>query len=586
MHKLLHQPPTGLDTKESDDSANEMFSIGSPPAEPFTSCPEHCHAECNTTCPGHCCASFCPKTCASDCLPDCPVRCCKLKNSGLEVSNSPLTESSKMKMVKEFKNQFCSRKCKTNCDNSCPPVCCHGQSLFLPSVKTIKEHAKEDATSKSNMNWSMVMKFLDNLYNTYGHLNKSNHIAQSLQKPSLTKPAVLKSHDSKLLNTKPLATPTVRQPQPVVISDDTPPVSSKPKAALTPTVTQPKPVFLQDSNPNQHPPLTRNVPQPKLVPSQSNQPVLAPSQNSPLSTNHNDPNKPFCSSICKIHCFKDCHPSCCVPWVPKLTPQPVAPQSQDANFKNGYDVSVPPLPGPGSTTVTQTHFSGPGGPPVSRTPVVRPNPPAPKPFFPNVPLASHSSPAPTRSMLDTARAPLCLADCAPECYPGCTYRCCVAGQVYQRLKYRVPAPKKHGLNVMGPPKGATCLKNCSRACYPSCDPGCCQANARNDLSKPPNPQQSGEYSIKVPCTPMCRPYNCLAYCHHDCCLRPSLKRTMLDEMYKTNDSAKPTASQVKAHIAKINNLINGAHQSSDVHSSALASTSKSSKRKSIERHHK
>ena len=478
-----------------------MFSVGLAPAKPITLCPEHCLDKCSKNCPKHCCKMFCPKICASQCLGYCPVRCCKLNVPGLKKTNSSLTKSSKKQLVKAFLHKFCSPKCNNNCDISCPPVCCYGNSLFFPAEKTDVngKHVKQD--SAKSMNWSEMMKFLENLFHTYGALNKSKAMLENLKKKPLdskTGASFFKTSNKTL---------PVKQSQPVMTNNDSPAAHSKPKGAQTPNLVHPQPVIVEanENKPNHKVALTPTVAQPVVVIKQDNSSSLDSNQKLKVLADDVTSSNPLCPSLCRNHCYRECHYSCCFPGGP--VPSQSKPPSQERNFQNGYDMTVSPISTSGSLT---------------RNPYPIPAASSVSPSFSN----SQASPPkdsrilqylPVQTQRQWTAFSSCPANCPQECYPGCTYRCCVVGHSYQRSGVNL-SNGPHSTAVDSPQQPA-CPNGCSKACYPHCNQKCCQSDIKGD--------SSDHYSLKIPCPRMCRPFSCFAYCHHDCCLRPDRKRTKL-----------------------------------------------------------
>lgn len=506
-----------------------MFSVGLTPGTPVTLCPDHCYNECTENCPKNCCNAFCPRICASHCLGSCPVRCCRLKTPGLNGTNTSLTKPSKLQKVKDFLLDFCSAKCNNICDASCPPVCCHGKSLFFPAGKIESVGKQEKQGSKNSMNWSEMIKFLNNLFHTYGTLNKSKAIFESLKIPLANKNKTMDSPKPKLVNKTLSLKPSFKQPQPVVITDELPAEHFKPKVFQMPTVAQPTPVFLnEDHQPPNHNPLPPAATKPLRITKPNTFPLPAPPQKGKLLPDNSG--KPLCPSICKDHCYQECQVSCCSSEGLKSLQSETLPPPETTQ-KDGYRVTPPHVPAPGFIASVQSPTSKLASLP---NPVLRPvapfapsSAPASQALLSSAPRISQPLAAPTQRLWNAAQTPRCPANCPQECSPGCTYRCCVAGSSYQLSGYQLKDSNTDPyLNVRGSPQEATCPSGCSKACYPSCSRSCCQANKESDSSN------HFSFSVKIPCAPSCRPFRCLAYCHHDCCLSPNQKRTMSHARHK------------------------------------------------------
>lgn len=110
-------------------------------------------------------------------------------------------------------------------------------------------------------------------------------------------------------------------------------------------------------------------------------------------------------------------------------------------------------------------------------------------------------------------APSCKPGCSSRCYPLCMESCCRA--VDRTVQVR---PTTRSLIFTTKPSKAAygCPLQCPKSCFPSCSRDCCSAA---EQYKPPSLNGHGQYMVSIPCPMECRPYNCLSYCHHECCLR-------------------------------------------------------------------
>ena len=128
------------------------------------------------------------------------------------------------------------------------------------------------------------------------------------------------------------------------------------------------------------------------------------------------------------------------------------------------------------------------------------------------------------------KAPLCPGGCLSDCFPACTISCCTAAPKKLNSDTRGPTenptrrhdqPHPKALRFPLPPPIALCHPGCPRSCYPNCDETCCKASSdhASSLERPGQAGDPTQFTIKVPCPMECRPFNCLYYCHHDCCLR-------------------------------------------------------------------
>lgn len=528
-------------------------------------CPDECKTECHDSCPVRCCLGKCPLSCMGSCHPSCPKNCCYSPgtNHMLPVLDPKVQEN----FMKTMIEKFCPKACKEKCNSNCPPICCERNSSDSGGIKStnvhqLKTEGKHSTDSFRNaMSWFGMMNFFNMMYNMYGDLYGTKHFTKIPFKPTdtlnLLKPT--KPKTSGILN--PSKVNEVGVPESAAISvlscpnycnkscrHDCPPkcCEGKPevkslKAVGVPLTCQSScKVYCSKSCPSnccsksnpqriseQHPTGGINVAKSASISPPLHSPEPAPPPAPPPSL----PRPPAaCTPICPAYCYPQCLENCCQRGeVTKKKPsKELKAQTQGKQSYDNFFAKEPNGPSQDCPVVCRNNC-GPSCPlrcchrPLSAPTTSRPAAPSP-----------------------SINTPLCPGSCASQCFPACTISCCKAGFIKSSSNLNMPVlsptrrehqPPSRTESFPLPPPAAVCHPGCSRSCYPNCDESCCRASTqalRVLHSKPVG--GSSRLTIKVPCPSDCRPFNCLYYCHHDCCLprseTPDLKRRGYKDLRK------------------------------------------------------
>ena len=536
---------TNLEAVNLKDPAGG-FSISEMEGKPLLEkeeCPEECKTKCRDTCPVRCCLGKCPLSCMENCLPSCPKACCYLLgNKHMFPMMDPKVQETFMKTMAD---KFCPRACKTKCNPNCPPICCERNSSRSGGIKTedfqqLKTEGKNSADLFTNaMSWFGMMNFLNMMYNMYGNIYGAKHFTKFPIRPT--------DHKLKPINpTKPntagvenrlkvkevgvpegAAKPIVpcpdycnkscqhdcppkccqSKPEVKSLSKVGNPLKCQPSCNLYCSKSCPTTCCSKSSTPSpieHHPTEGIKIAKSSPVTPPQHSPVPAPSLAKPPAA---------CTPICPAYCYPRCLENCCQRGevaTKKLPEEPIAPDQTKQSYSNFF-AKDPSRSNQDCPSICR-HDCGPSCPlrccdrPLTSPTTSRPTPP----FRPSI------------------NTPLCPGNCASQCFPACTISCCKAGFIKSNSNLNVPAlsptrrehqPSAKAVSFPLPPPAAVCHPGCSRSCYPNCDELCCRASKL--ALNASNTNQMGDSShltIKVPCPSECRPFNCLYYCHHDCCL--------------------------------------------------------------------
>ncbi|PFX12157.1 Protocadherin Fat 4, partial [Stylophora pistillata] len=527
-------------------------------------CPGECKTECRDSCPVRCCLGKCPLSWMESCHPSCPKTCCYSPGTNhiFPMLDPKVQENFMTTMIEKF----CPKACKAKCNSNCPPICCERNSsdsggIRSANVHQLKTEGKHGADSFRNaMSWFGMMNFVNMMYNMYGNLYGANHFNKIPFTPT----------DRKLKPIKPTKPQTTSILNPSKVNE-----VGVPESAAVSVLTCPN--YCNKS--------CRQDCPPRCCESKSESKSLN-AIGVPLK----------CPSSCKLYCSKSCPSSCCSKSSPptpsgqhptgginvakslSISPSPHSPEPAPPPAP----APAPSLPRPpaactpicpaywypqclenccqrgevankksskqlraknqGKQSYDTFFAKEPNGPSQDCPAVCR------RSCGPSCPLRCCDRPissptatqpaAPSPSM----NTPLCPGYCASQCFPACTISCCKAGFIKSNSNLNMPAlspsrrehrPPTITESFPLPPPAAVCHPGCSRSCYPNCDESCCRASAQ--VFRVPNSKPVGDSShltIKVPCPSECRPFNCLYYCHHDCCLPRSETRNLKRRGYK------------------------------------------------------
>lgn len=546
-----------------------------PLVEDEAECPEQCKSECRDSCPVRCCLGKCPLNCLDNCQPSCPRTCCFLSEAKHPIPMmDPQVQENFMKTMAE---KFCPRACKAKCNSNCPPICCevnstHPATLESADIQKLKGESKNSADFFRNaMSWFGMMNFLNMMYNMYGNLYGTKHFAKF----------PVKAKDHKLKTVSPAKPKTVGTENYFDIkevgvaeihnkaNDLCPDYCNKSCLHICPTkccrdksegkmlIKVGNPLKCQPScalycsktcsplccSKNTTSSLPDHHPTEQIKIANSSPVPQPPRTQSPASSLPKPP--AACTPICPAYCYPKCLESCCQRGEvtsKKLSQQLVTPEKAKQSYNNFF-AKEPPLANLDCPSVCRRDCG------------------------PSCPLrcCGRTVTSPTSTRLVATRlsinTPPCPGGCAPECFPACTISCCRAGFKNEHSNTNVPAvsptrrERQPGPNPPPfplPPPAAVCHSGCSRSCYPNCDETCCRAYSQraSGFSNLNKLADSSHFTIKVPCPSECRPFNCLYYCHHDCCLPrggiPVLKkrryqdqRKYLGDMRKVKAPTKP-----------------------------------------------
>lgn len=235
------------------------------------------------------------------------------------------------------------------------------------------------------------------------------------------------------------------------------------------------------------------------------------------------PGRRYTSLPCQPACAKSCLSSCPSRCCSKKS------LSTETNSQSGDQKHTPNVAQPTSSTYQALHTSCPSDCATFCSPKCPPS----CCVHPQVPKALSPS-----SFKYTA--PSCKPGCSPRCYPLCMESCCKA---IERTAQVRPTTRSIILTTKPTKAAYGCPLLCPKSCFPSCSRDCCSAAAQY---KPGLVYGHGQYLVSIPCPMECRPYNCLSYCHHECCLRTSKSFQNLANSYISNSKDalnKETSSQ-------------------------------------------
>ncbi len=556
------------------------FAVSEMAARPLlqdeAECPDQCKSECHDSCPVRCCLGKCPLSCMENCQPSCPKTCCYLPGDKhlFPMMDSKVQEN----FMKTMAEKFCPKACKAKCNPNCPPICCErnsSQSATLENtgLQQLKGESKNSADFFRNaMSWFGMMNFLNMMYSMYGNLYGNKHLAKfpfkagdhKLKAVNPTKPksvgkennlsfkdvGIAESHNTanglcpdhcnktclqdcpiKCCHFKPEATPIIKVGTPL---------KCQPSCASSCSKSCPPLCCSKRSSP----PVTEHHPTPQIKIVKS-APVTPPLQTAPSSSAFAKP-PAACTPSCPAYCYPKCLSNCCQRGEitsKKLSEQPVPPDKAKQSYSNFFAKEPTTPTNPDCPSVCQ-HDCGPSCP---------------------LRCCGRALTSPTPSRLAAVRpsidTPLCPGGCASECFPACTISCCRAGFRKDDSSVNAPAvsptrrehqPAQNPPPFPPPPPAAVCQSGCSRSCYPNCDDSCCRAFAEHasGLSNPNKSGDSSHFTIKVPCPSQCRPFNCLYYCHHDCCLPRNgptdLKKRRFQDTRKYSSEIKKLQTPTKA----------------------------------------
>lgn len=495
------------------------FSVSEMEARPLleedAECPDQCKTECRDSCPVRCCMGKCPLSCMENCQPSCPKTCCYLVGAKHPFPMmEPKVQETFMKTMAE---KFCPRACKKTCNSNCPPICCENNSSLSATVKStdvhqLKGESKNSADFFNNAkSWFGMMNFLNMMYNMYGNMYGHKHFAKFPVKPN--------DHKIKTVN----HTKTVGTESHLKINEVG--VAESPNMANVPC-----PDYCNKTCPHNCPPKCchgkpeekpfSKVGIPSLTVVHHPTELIKVAKSSPMTPPLRIPApatslaKPpaACTPSCPAYCYPHCLENCCQRGEvtsKKLPAQQIAPDQAKQSYNNFF-AKKPTSPNQDCPSICR-HDCGPSCP---------------------LRCCGRTTGSPTPSRLTAAsqiptNTALCPASCASECFPACTISCCKAGFKKQDPNVNVPSPTRREHqpapkppSFPPPPPAAVCHPGCSLSCYPNCDETCCRASSAktSGLANQNQLGDSSHFTIKVPCPSECRPFNCLYYCHHDCCL--------------------------------------------------------------------
>ena len=521
------------------------FAVSEMAARPLledgAECPDRCKSECHDSCPVRCCLGKCPLSCMENCLPSCPKTCCYLPRDKhlFPMMDSKVQEN----FMKTMAEKFCPRACKIKCNPNCPPICCernasHSATLESTGLQQLKGESKSSADFFQNaMSWFGMMNFLNMMYSMYGNLYGNKHFAKF----------PVKTDDHKLKTATPTKPKTARKENRINFKGVGVAESHSTANDLCPdhcntTCLHDCPMKCCRVKPEEKSSNKVGIPLkcqpacasycskgcPPLCCSKSSDPLIAEHhptaeikivKSSPVSPTPKTapPDSSFakppaaCTPSCPAYCYPKCLVNCCQRGEinsKKLSEQPVAPDKTKQSYSNFF--------------AKETSPTNQDCPPVCR-----------HDCGPSCPLrcCDRGLTSPTPSRLASGRpsidTPLCPGGCASECFPACTISCCRAGFKKEDSNVQPVSPTRREHQPTQnlapfplPPPAAVCQSGCSRSCYPNCDESCCRAflEHASGLSSSNKLGDPSHFTIKVPCPSECRPFNCLYYCHHDCCL--------------------------------------------------------------------
>lgn len=511
------------------------FAVSETEAKPLSEeeeCPDNCKTECRDTCAIRCCLGKCPVSCMANCQPSCPKACCYL--SGVKNQFPMLDPKVQESFMKTMAEKFCPRACKFKCDSKCPPICCERNSTTTTFKETDFQHLKSESKNNADffrnaMSWFGMMNFLNMMYSMYGNIYGSRHKKFPLKmdnhkvkgaQPTKPKNLGVETHiifkqvgvaeNPKDSNTTcpEFCNGTCSHLCPQRCCREKPSKLTLSKVG-TPLHCQPSCSWFCSNSCPMHccsktiiPPVAVKHPTEPIKTVKSS-PITPPQLSSAVV-----PSKPHasCTASCPAYCYPQCLENCCRRGeVPK---EPLVAQGQ---VKQSYDNFFAKQPTPSN-----------GNCPAGCNGKCVPSCPAG--------CCARLTHLPTPSKLPAtsqvpSSAPPCPGGCVSECFPACTISCCRADikkhfpTENPTRKQNQPVPKRQPFPLLS--SAAVCHPGCSRSCYPNCDETCCRAISEHSARLSSSTQAVGSlpFNIKVPCPSECRPFNCLYYCHHECCLQ-------------------------------------------------------------------
>ena len=533
---------------DSDDTSLEAINLKNPSggfavseteAKPFLGndeCPAECKTECRDTCPVRCCLGKCPVSCMKNCQPSCPKTCCYLPGGK---NLFPMMDS---KVQETFMNtmaeKFCPRACKSKCDPKCPPICCERNSTSAAFKDTDFQHLKSESKNSADffrnaMSWFGMMNFLNMMYSMYGNLYGPKHVNFPLKhdghKVKTVHPIKTKSmgapNDIKFKEVGVAEKPndpscpeycnkTCTHRCPPKCCHDKPKETTLSKVGM-PLHCQPSCSWFCSNSCPEHCCSKKKTPS---MPEQHSTEPVTMAKSLPITSPPLSPvavsAKPHaaCTPSCPAYCYPNCLENCCQRGdVSSKKPTTAQKQGNQQSYNNFF-AKKPAPSNMDCPSICQNHC------------------------VPSCPVrccARSQSPTPSSlagaSQIQTS-APVCPGGCVSECFPACTISCCRAdfkkhdsnvNNPTQNPTRRQNQPVKKAPSFPLLPPAAVCHPGCSRSCYPNCDEVCCRASSGHvsSLASPTRVADSSHFTIKVPCPSECRPFNCLYYCHHDCCLQ-------------------------------------------------------------------
>ena len=515
-------------------------------------CPALCQAECQDSCPMRCCKP-CPINCTAKCHQSCPKHCCSPVKSAqpFPLMNTKLQQD----FFRQMAERFCPRACTKNCDpNTCPPICCDKDSS-TPKVGPRKEaQSKGTEVVKNALSWFGMMNLLNMMYGMYGGMNRNNSLP------------FINQLKSQMANDAGATLPGM--------------------AAVSAGKDNAKENFLL--NPNVKCPTTCGEVCSPLCP-----PHCCTKAEAKPEVKINQ-----CPPTCKLKCSKECSPNCCMAGNTELAEHPMtgaatlSPAKSHPVMADSPSAAAPTqgtqtAPLPSSTTSTNSPAVTTSSQQAAH---LKCSPICPAYCYPECSSSCctgsarpNSQTSPPQTVTSQVGHPLkvfppaqpeskppCPPECAKRCSVTCSKECCMA---MSHLVSQPAAPAlKNEIRV-------TCPGECNAKCYPTCAASCCTAAKVAFQSQGTNLPQ---YSIRVPCPAACRSFNCLFYCHHDCCLRNSIpnKLNTRSDVLKRNLKYHKIQSSPTATLGSFHNNM----KVNKLHHHINYSLGKS-KRKSISRHH-
>ncbi|XP_032230174.2 uncharacterized protein LOC116613828 [Nematostella vectensis] len=436
----------------------------------------------------------CPVECMTgQCGKSCPAHCCL--GPGKSMS------SKQLEILKTFARKFCPESCRTKCTNSCPPICCDSRSL-ISLLQSAAGGSEVDVTKtedlfRNAMSWFGMMNFLNMMYNM-------NPAARAQYASSIGAHV----HNDALTNT-PVQTPGT----PVQYASG--PAEHRTAEYETNNVTSAAHAQTADSH-------DQNAGAPETHHSgehaKSSDTTAKPTVKSSETVPHAVTTKPTvgrsttpCPAACRVECTPSCELHCCAP--AHDTYQRIYPQVHARSRM----VSCP------AKCASQCDKSCPS------------------------------------ECCSRAKGALCSEDCEIHCTPACVRAECCGNKSAKShedstkasetsSKGKLVSSKLHEVTATGKSskpeiKASTkreCPNGCPTSCYPSCNKGCCSGSEKS--FKQQETSKYGEYVVSIRCPVECRPYNCLSYCHHECCLRDNTPFIHLKSKISSSSGSKETAA--------------------------------------------